>query len=171
MNRIRYSLVPVVLIVSGLLINAQRPEITSVDTGNITLITCGPLKISGEKDEYYSVHVTLSYQYVKQQPTKPDHIDFLIQTVNKKRFLNPDLYIVFVIDGERIFLSSNRRAVKNPIPGRRFVGERIAMRMPIATLQRIANAESSAIRMGKTTFVIGPEQKAAMKELLAFSAT
>jgi hypothetical protein len=123
-----------------------------------------PLKISGAKDEYHSLHLALSY---KSNETKfPETVDFEIQTVVKKRKLNPDLYIVFLIDGEEVFLSSDRRAVTNPVPGRRLIGERIVMRMPIATYLKLTDAKSSVIRMGRTRFELSAEQKTAMKKLL-----
>ena len=73
---------------------------------------------------------------------------------------------MFFIDGKEVFLSSSRNAVKNPIRGRRWIGERIIMRMPRETFQRFATAKGTAIRMGATVFEIGEAQKAAMRELL-----
>jgi hypothetical protein len=145
---------------------AQQPGVARTIEGNDTVVRMSPLKISGEKDEYYSLHAAVSYRYEGREPKEPDTIEFEIQSVVKKRSLNPDLYVVFVVDGERIFFSSNRRAVKKPIPGRRMIGERITMRMPLKTYLKIAGAESSLIKMGKTSFPIGAEQKAAMLKLL-----
>lgn len=165
--RVKRAFVAVLLIANGLA--AQQPAVKTVHADDVSRVEMAPLKISGAKDDYHSVHIALYYRYARHKPEEPGEIDFLIQTVTKKRLLNPDLYIVFVVDGERVFLSSNRRAVRNPVPGRRFIGERIEMRMPLSMLQKIVEAESSAIQMGKTTFVIGPSQKAAIKDFLNFS--
>jgi hypothetical protein len=83
----------------------------------------------------------------------------------KARRLNPDLYVVFVIDGESIFLSSNRWAVKNPVPGRRWVGERLAMRMPLGTFTKLTSSKTASIQMGATVFEISDDHKRALMEL------
>jgi hypothetical protein len=83
----------------------------------------------------------------------------------KARRLNPDLYVVFVIDGESIFLSSNRWVVKNPVPGRRWVGERLAMRMPLGTFTKLTSSKTASIKMGATVFEISDDRKRALMEL------
>ncbi|MGH9881565.1 MAG: hypothetical protein ACRD6N_09045, partial [Pyrinomonadaceae bacterium] len=144
---------------------AQSPQIETTYKAGVTTVRMEPVKISGERDEYYSLHVAPSFKYDGKTPTAPEYIDFEIQTVVKSRRLNPDLYIIFAVDGETIFLSSNRWAVKNPVPGRRMIGERIAMRMPLGTFLKLANAKDAAIRMGGTIFRVNDEQKAALLEL------
>ena len=143
---------------------AQTPAVSSTVKDGFTLVAMEPLKISGAKDEYYSLHLGLSYK--SNESKTPETVDFEIQTVVKKRKLNPDLYIVFLIEGDEVFLSSDRRAVKNPVPGRRWFGERIVMRMPIATYLKLTDAKSGVIRMGRTRFELSAEQKTAMKKLL-----
>jgi hypothetical protein len=150
---------------------AQEPGIETTVAKGTSTVRMTALKIGGEKDHYYSLHLALSYTYEGAEPAMPKFIDFKILTVVKKRRLNPDLYIVFVIDSERIFLSSNRSAVKNPVPGKRWIGERIAMRMPLETYLKLARADSSVIQMGRTSFVIGSEQKVAMLKLLTLPAS
>jgi hypothetical protein len=144
---------------------AQTPEIVTTYKDGATKVSMAPLKISDAKDEYRSLHVALSFKYEGQTPMQPDFIQFELQTVVKKRSLNPDLYIVFLVDGEKIHLGSSRWGVKSPIPGRRSLGERISMRMPLATFLKIVKSEQAEIRMAGTLFVIGAEQKAAMLEL------
>jgi hypothetical protein len=150
--------------------SAQEPAIKTTVANGTSTVRMTALKIGGEKDHYYSLHLAPSYTYKGAEPTMPESIDFEIHTVVKKRRLNPDLYVVFVIDGERIFLSSNRSAVKNPVPRKRWIGERITMRMPLETYLKLARAGSSVIQMGRTSFVIGSEQKAAMLKLLRLPA-
>jgi hypothetical protein len=124
-----------------------------------------PLLISGEKDNFHSLHVSPSFNYEGQTPTVPEFITFELQTVVKARRLNPDLYVVFVIDGESIFLSSNRWVVKNPVPGRRWVGERLAMRMPLGTFTKLTSSKTASIQMGATVFEISDDHKRALMEL------
>lgn len=147
--------------------SAQETSIERTLKNRTTLVKMSPLKISGEKDEYYSLHVALSYKYEGTQPQTPEYIDFEIQTVVKTHRLNPDLYIVFLIDDQRVFLSSNRWAVKNAVPGKRLLGERILMRMPLGTYLKLAKADSSVIQMGRTLFEIATEHKMAMLKFIA----
>lgn len=162
--------VATVICFAALTPSAQEPSIERTVKNGTTLVKMSPLKISGEKDEYYSLHLALSYKHEGTQTQTPDYIDFEIQTVLKTRRLNPDLYIVFLIDDQRVFLSSNRWAVKNAVPGKRLIGERIAMRMPLGTYLNLAKADSSVIQMGRTLFVIETEQKMAMLKLIAAPA-
>lgn len=144
---------------------AQVPQIQTTVKNGITTVRMEPLIISGEKDNFHSLHVSPWFNYEGQTPTVPEFIRFELQTVVKARRLNPDLYVVFVIDGESIFLSSNRRAVKNPVPGRRRVGERLAMRMPLGTFTKLTSSKTASIKMGPTEFEIKDDHKRALMEL------
>ena len=76
-----------------------------------------PMQISGDKGKYHSLHLAPAYSFPGRAPRTPEIIDFELQTVVKARQLKVDLYVLFLIDGEKIFLSSNRRGVKNPVAG------------------------------------------------------
>jgi hypothetical protein len=154
-----------VLLQTGQTLVAQAPQIETAFKNGVTTVKMEPVKISGEKDIYYSLHVSPSFVYQGQQPRVPEFITFELQTVVKARRLNPDLYVVFVLDGETVFLSSNRWAVKNPVPGRRWIGERLAMRMPMGTFSKLLNSKMASIKLGGTVFTITDEQKRALMEL------
>jgi hypothetical protein len=143
----------------------STPKITNEFKDGVTTVRMEPLKISGPKDEYHSLHVALSFSFPGEQPQPPEHINFEIQSIVKRHTLNSDLYIVFLIEDEKVFLSSNRSAVKNPFPGRKMIGERIQMKMPAETYLKLAKAKKSAIKMGGTIFELSEDQKAAMLEL------
>jgi hypothetical protein len=144
---------------------AQDPQIKSTFKNGVTTVSMEPLKISGEKDNFYSLHVSPRFTYEGQQPKAPEFVTFELQTVVKARRLSPDLYVVFVIDGEAVFLSSNRWAVKNPVPGHRWVGERLAMRMPLGTFTKLTSSKTASIKMGPTEFEITDDHKRALMEL------
>lgn len=74
-----------------------------------------------------------------------------MQTVVKTK-LKIDLYVVFVVDGEKIFPSSGRRAVKHPVPGQRWIGESLVFRMPYDTLMKIRKAKAVAVKMDGVGF-------------------
>ena len=132
---------------------------------NITTVSLRPLQISGEKDEYYSLHMSASFDYPGHTVNVPEFVRFELSLVVKRRKLNPDLYVVLIIDGETIHLSSNRWAVKNPVPGRRMIGEEIVMRMPYQTLIKLAAAKEAAIRMGGTRFDLNDNHREGLRAL------
>ena len=95
-----------------------------------------------------------SFSFPGHTPVTPAIVDFELQTVVRGR-LRTDLYVVFVIDGETIFLSSSRWAVKRPIPGRVWMGERLVFRMPYETFVRVTKAKTFAIKFDGVSFPVG----------------
>lgn len=130
-----------------------------------TTVRLAPVKISNGRGKYVSIHMSPSFKFPGRSLMEPEIIDFELQTVVRGR-LSTDLYVVFVIDGETVFLSSNRSAIKRPIPGRVWTGERLVFRMPYQTYVRIANAKTFAIKFDGVRFPVGKTQKEALRELL-----
>jgi hypothetical protein len=113
-----------------------------------------PVKISGDKDKYHSLHISPAFSYPGHQPTVPEIIDFELLTVVKGK-LRVDLYVVFVVDGETIFLGSSRSGIKRPVPGRRWMGERLVFRMPYQTFLKMAAAKTVAVKLDAVQFEFG----------------
>jgi len=130
-----------------------------------TTVRLAPVKVSGGRGKYVSLHMSPSFKFPGRSLMEPEIIDFELQTVVRGR-LSTDLYVVFIIDGETVFLSSNRWAVKRPVPGRVWRGERLVFRMPYKTYVRITNAETFAIKFDGVRFPVGKTQKEALRELL-----
>ena len=130
-----------------------------------TTVRLLPVQISGDKNQYHSVHIAPSFSYAGREFKRPDAIEFEVQTVVKTK-LKIDLYVVFVIDGESIFLSSNRSAVKRPVRGKRWVGERLIFRMPYETLMKIKMARTVEIKMDSVRF---PLSEAVLEQLREFA--
>jgi len=133
------------------------PQTAQIDTKydqnkDITTVSLPPLQVSGEKDEYFSLHVAISFDYRGHTLRPPDFLRFEIRSVVKVRKLNPDLYVVFLVDGETIHLSSDRWAIKNPVRGKSWIGERMVFRMPYDTFIKLTKAGVVAIRMGGARF-------------------
>jgi hypothetical protein len=141
---------------------SPRIEISYDAAKNRTLVRLMPLQISGEKQKYHSLHISPSFSYEGQTPAKPEFIEFELQTVVKGR-LRTDLYVVFIVDGETIFLSSNRWAVKRPVPGRVWMGERLVFPMPFDTLLRLARAKRVAVKLDGIVFDFYENHKTALK--------
>jgi hypothetical protein len=144
---------------------AQQPRIekTYDSEKDKTTVRLTPFKISGEKAQYISLHGSPSFSYPGTMLVRPALIDFELQTVVRGR-LRTDLYVLFVIDGEKVFMSSSRWAVKRPIPGRVWVGERLVFRMPYETLMKMAAAKSVQIKMDAVVFELGESQLQAIRD-------
>jgi hypothetical protein len=150
---------------------AQTPKIeTTYDSGkDKTTVRMNRMQISGDKGRYHSLHLAPAYSFPGQvPPPTPGIIDFELQTVVKAPKLRVDLYVLFVIEGEKIFLSSSRWGVKKPVPGRPWVGERLVFRMPYETLLKLANAKQASIRMDGIDFELTDEH---LRVLRAFAET
>jgi hypothetical protein len=151
------SLLFLVTIHSTPLVNQQETatpkqvETTYDEIKDKTTVRLLPVPISSAKAQYHSVHIAPAFSYPGRKFKKPEIIDFEVQTVVKTR-LKIDLYVVFVVDGETIFLSSNRSAVKRPVPGKRWSGERLVFRMPYETLLKLTKAKTVDIKMDGVVF-------------------
>jgi len=141
---------------------------TSYDSSKYrTTVRLAPVLISGEQDKYHSLHMSPSFSYPGHQRVAPAIVDFELRTVVKGR-LSTDLYVVFIIDGETVFLSSNRWAIKRPVPGRVWMGERLVFRMPYETFVKITKAKAFQIKFDGVKFSVGETQKQALRELLNY---
>jgi len=141
---------------------------TSYDSSkDRTTVRLAPVQISGEQDKYHSLHMSPSFSFPGHQRVAPAIVDFELQSVVKGR-LNTDLYVVFIIDGETVFLSSNRWAIKRPVPGRVWVGERLVFRMPYETFVKITDAEEFQIKFDRVKFSVSEKQKQALREFLNY---
>ena len=132
-----------------------------------TTVRLVPIQISGENGKYHSLKMSPSFSFPGHQVVTPSIIDFELQTVVRGR-LRTDLYVLFIIDGEKVFLSSNRWAVKRPVPGRVWVGERLVFRMPYETFVRITQAKTLAISFDGISFAVGETELQALRELLTY---
>ena len=129
-----------------------------------TTVSLTPVRISGEKDKYYSLHMSPSFSYPGHEPRTPEFIDFELRTVVKGK-LKIDLYVLFIVDGEKIFLSSNRWGVKKGKLGRGWMGEHLVFRMPYETFLKITRAGSFEIKLDGVSFPVGDEQLQALRDL------
>jgi hypothetical protein len=132
-----------------------------------TTIRLAPVRIATGQDRYVSLHMSPSFSFPGRQVVTPSTIEFELQTVMKGR-LRTDLYVVFLIDGETVFLSSNRWAVKRPVPGRVWVGEHLVFRMPYETFVKTTKATTFEIKFDAVKFSVGESQRQALREFLTY---
>ena len=150
----------------GSLLQHTPPKIEVVydSSRDKTTVALGPVQISGAKDKYHSLHMAPSFSYPGREERVPEIIDFELRTVVKGK-LKIDLYVLFIVDGEEMFLSSSRRGVKKGRLGRGWMGEHMVFRMPYETFLRITRASSFEIKLGGIGFPLGVAQR---KVLLDF---
>lgn len=157
-------------LVSG--VGPQEPgkvETTYDEVKDKTTIKLVRMKIWSGQGKYVSLHMSPSFSFAgRRLVTTPAIIDFELQTVVRGR-LSTDLYVIFLIDGEKIFLSSNRWAIKRPVPGRVWMGEGLVFRMPYETFVKITRATTFEIKFDATTFSLGDKEKQALRDFLNYT--
>jgi hypothetical protein len=137
------------------------------DAKDRTTVRMSPIEISAGEGRYVSVRMSPSFSFNGRNPAKPEIVDFELQTVVRGR-LRTDLYVVFLIDGEKVFLSSNRWAVKRPVRGRVWVGEHLVFRMPYETFVKITKATTVTIKFDAEVFSLGESQRQALRDFLVY---
>jgi hypothetical protein len=141
-------------------------ETTYDEAKDRTTVKLARVRISSGQDKYVSLHMSPSFSFTgRRLLATPAIIDFELQTVVRGR-LRTDLYVVFMIAGEKVFLSSSRWAVRRPIPGRVWMGERLVFRMPYETFVKITKATTFEIKFDATTFSVGDQEKQALRDFL-----
>lgn len=140
---------------------------TSYDSAkDRTTIRLAPVEFASEAGKYKHIYLSPHFSFPGRERTTPEIVDFELQTVVKGR-LRTDLYVLFIIDGEKVHLSSSRWAVKRPVPGRVWIGERLVFRMPYETFVKITKAASVEIKFDAVMFSLGETQKQALRDFLS----
>lgn len=132
-----------------------------------TTIRLAPVEFASEAGKYKHIYLSPHFSFPGHNPITPTIVDFEMQTVVKGR-LRTDLYVLFIIDGEKVHLSSSRWAVQRPVPGRVWIGERLVFRMPYETFVKITKAASVEIKFDALTFSLGETQKQALQDFLSY---
>src|SRR5688572_4228662 len=144
-----------------ILVSPQQQLQTVYDSQkNLTTVRLPSQKLSGPKDRYHSLSFSIYYEYSGQMPTQPERVSFELRSVVKARRLNTDLYVLFLTDGKPIHFGSNRSAIRNPVPGRSWIGEKMVFPMTREEFLKIAAAKTLAIKLGGVTFEFSNEMLA-----------
>jgi hypothetical protein len=134
---------------------------------NVTTIRVPKTKLSGEKGRYHSMSFSIDYSYSgspEKMTTPPERVNFELTSVVKARTLNTDLYVEFVVDGKPIHFSSNRSAIRRPVRGRPWIGEKMVFLIPREDFLKLAAAETLAIKMDEVTFEFSNDLRARVKQ-------
>ena len=145
-------------------------QLTLIETGydqtkDVTTVRVPSIELSGPKDRYHSLSASIYYGYQGKTPTPPERVNFELISVVKARRLNHDLYVVFVVNGEPIHFSSNRSAIRNPVRGQPWIGEKMVFLIPREDFLKLAAAEKLAIKMGDVTFEANEELRVSLRVL------
>jgi len=132
---------------------------------NRTTVRLEATQFAGAKDKYERLSFSVFYSYAGKSNRIPEILRFELLTVVRARTLDSDLYVVFLVDGEEIFLSSDRSAVLNPVRGKRWVGERLVFRLPYETFLKFARAKSLAVKLDGIQFDFDAEHRHSLREL------
>ena len=147
----------ILTLVASVAWNQQQLETVYNSQKNLTTVRLPLQKLSGEKDRYHSLSFAIDYSYLGRTPALPEHVNFELLSVVKARRLNTDLYVLFVADGKPMHFSSNRSAIRNPVRGRSWIGEKMVFLIPREEFLKLAAAEKLAIKMGGVTFEFSDE--------------
>jgi hypothetical protein len=143
----------------------QRIKYVHDEQKQITTVLLPSTELSGPKDRYHSLAFTIYYFYPTKYPAPPEDVHFELHSVVKARLLSPDLYVVFVIDGKPVHFSSNRSAMRKPVPGKSWIGERIYFVIPREDFLKLAAAQKLNIKLGDVSFDFGEDQLEAVREM------
>lgn len=147
----------VLALIASVSIQQQQPQTVYDSQKNLTTVRLPVTKLSGEKDRYHSLSFSIDYSYAGQTPAPPERVNFELRSVVKARRLNTDLYVLFLVDGKPIHFGSNRSAIRNPVPGRPWIGEKMVFPLTREEFLKVAAAKTLAIKMGGVTFEFSDE--------------
>lgn len=146
---------------------ATKIETTYESDKDRTVVRLASVQIAGEQGKYKSLSMSPSFSFPGKALLKaPEIIDFEVRSVVNVKLLSTDLYVVFVIDGEDVFLSSSRWAIKRPVPGRVWVGEGFIFRMPYETFVKITKAKTFALKFDGVVFPVSEPHLRMLRDLL-----
>lgn len=156
------------LIASLLMLAQDQPKwikFVPDEQKQITTVLLPATQLSGPKDRYHSLEFTIYYFYPTRYPAPPQDVHFELHSVVKARRLNPDLNVVFLIDDKPVHFSSNRSAIKKPVPGKAWVGERMYFVIPREDFLKLAAAQKLSVKLGNVSFDFGADQLEAVREM------
>ena len=158
------------LIVSLLVVVIPQDELKGIDNvldknTKVRTLRLRSIRISGPKDRYHSLAFSIYALYPADWAERPDIVNFELVSVVKARKLNTDLYVVFVVDGKEFHFSSNRSAIRRPVPGKPWIGEKMVFRIPREQFLKMGGAKTFSVKLGSVTFDFDDEMRAAINRM------
>ena len=167
------------LIISLLVIVLPQDHLKGIESvfdekKNVHTTRLRSILISGPKDRYHSLAFSISALYPAGTVERPKIVNFELVSIVKARKLNPDLYVVFVVNGKELHFSSNRSAIRRPVRGKPWIGEKMVFRIPLEDFLKMGGAKTFSVKLGGVTFDFDDEMRAAinrMTSLVSMSPT
>lgn len=163
MSRLGIFIAPILLLVLAQ-DGAKQIEIVFDAQKNVSTTRLPSTQISGPKDRYYSLAYSVYYSYPGKIATPPRDVNFELVSVVKARTLNTDLYVVFLVDGKEIHFGSSRSAIRKPVPGKTWIGERMVFHIPRQDFLKLAEADKLGVKLGGVSFEFGEETLNSIKD-------
>lgn len=132
---------------------------------NLTTVTLPLTQISGPKDRYQSLAYSIYYSYPGRVATPPRDVNIELVSVVKARKLNTDLYVVFLLDGKEMHFGSSRTAIRKPVQGKPWIGERMVFHVPREDFSKFAKAEKLEVKLGGVSFDFSEQDRAAIRAM------
>jgi len=132
---------------------------------DVTTVLLRSKKLSGPKDRYHSLAYSIYYSGPGQEPTPPRDVNFELVSVIKARTLNTDLYVVFLLDGKEMHFGSSRSAIRNPVRGKPWIGERMVFHVPREDFLKLTEAEKLGVKLGGVTFDFSERDRTAVRAM------
>jgi hypothetical protein len=167
----RYLITSLIAIVFFVLAQEEAKRIDAVFDAqkNVTTVRLPSSPLSGPKDRYHSLTFSIYYSYPGRVAAPPRDVNFELVSVVKARRLNTDLYVVFLVDGEEIHFGSSRSAIRNPVRGKPWIGERMVFHVPREDFLKMAAAKTLGVKLGGVTFDFDDEMRASIKAMSQFN--
>jgi hypothetical protein len=158
------------LIVSLLVVVMPQDDFKGIDNvlnekTRIRTLRSRPIQISGPKDRYHSLAFSIYALYRADWGERPDIVNFELVSVVKARKLNTDLYVVFVVDGKELHFSSDRSAIRRPVRGKPWIGEKMVFRIPREQFLKMGGAKTFSVKLGDVAFDFDDEMRAAINRM------
>ena len=170
MFEIKVLILSSTLLLATFVARSQEVEITKTfdEQKNTSTVELPATRIAYEQGKYHSLDLSLTYNFKgTTPPAEPQPIDLELVSVVKARRLNTDLYVEFLVDGTSVHFGSNRSAIRNPVPGRLWIGERMVFSIPHQDLVKFSSAKTLAIRFGETTFTLSERHLTLLRKFIS----
>jgi hypothetical protein len=128
-----------------------------------TIVRLESILLSGPKDRYHRLTLSISYVQKSGERNRPDVVDVELVSVVKARKLNTDLYVVFLADGQEHHFGSSRSAIRGPVPGKPWIGERMVFHVPREDFLKWTEAEKLGVKLGGVVFDFSEQHRSAVR--------
>jgi hypothetical protein len=149
--------------------NSRQFRVTDDRFTNNTRITAGQFRLSGVMEQALTntfFSVTAGFDFPNSRVVPPENFHLAFYSESRDWAFLEDATLLALIDGVSLNLGSAER--QSDIE-RRGVQEFLGFRVPFETFNRIANAQSVEMRLGRREFRLRPEHLEAFRNLISLT--